>query len=100
KLTYFTTLFACLSTVLYGQNIIDIDARFDIPHKTIKMVQTISYQNTSKDTLKIIFLNDWNHSYSTKKTPLAQRFAEEYNTKFHFAKSEERGFTTIISIKD
>ncbi|MEZ4856772.1 MAG: metalloprotease [Gelidibacter sp.] len=64
------------------------------------MVQTITYQNTSQDTLKTIFLNDWNNSYSTKKTPLAQRFAEEYNTKFHFAKSEERGFTNIISIKN
>lgn len=30
-----------------------------------------------------------------KKTPLAQRFTEEFNDKFHFAKSEQRGYTVV-----
>src|SRR5690606_22852764 len=70
-----------------------------MPKKTIHIEQQLRYQNTSNDTLNVIYFNDWNHSYSTKKTPLAQRFTEEFSTRFHFAKKEERGFTDIISIK-
>tara|TARA_R110002049_G_scaffold76250_4_gene196119 strand:+ start:55978 stop:58716 length:2739 start_codon:yes stop_codon:yes gene_type:complete len=63
--------------------------------KQISVAQTIQYQNTTLDTLKVVYLNDWTHSYSTKKTPLATRLAEEYKTVFHFAKDKERGFTSI-----
>ncbi|GFZ76332.1 hypothetical protein GCM10011531_01790 [Aquaticitalea lipolytica] len=83
-----------------SQNTIDINAKFDMPNKLIKITQSISYKNTSSDTLNVIYLTDWNNSYSTKKTPLAERFTEEFSAKFHFAKSEERGFTNIIYIKD
>ncbi len=78
----------------------DIKAKLDVPNKTIAVNQNIIYKNTSSDTLSFIYLNDWNNAYSTKKTPLAKRFIEEFNDKFHFAKSEQRGYTTITSIKD
>lgn len=92
-------LLICLFTAnAVGQNQIGIDAQFDMPNKLIKIQQRIQYQNTSKDTLRTIFLNDWINSYSTKNTPLAKRFTEEFSTKFHFAKSEERGFTVVASI--
>ena len=80
------------------QNKIGINAVFDIENNQIKINQSIVYKNISKDTLKTIYLNDWSHSYSTKNTPLAKRFSEEYNSKFHFAKNEDRGFTTITSL--
>ena len=73
------------------QNKIDIIAVFDIENDQIHISQEIVYKNTSTDTLKSIFLNDWSHSYSTKNTPLAKRFSEEYSTKFHFAENEDRG---------
>lgn len=85
---------------MLGQNKINIDAVFSVPEKSAKIVQTIRYQNTSNDTLTTIYLNDWNHSFSTKRTPLAKRIAEEYSTKFHFATNEMRGFTNITSIKN
>ncbi|HNQ28432.1 MAG TPA: metalloprotease, partial [Aquaticitalea sp.] len=71
-----------------------------MPNKIIKIQQRIRYQNISNDTLHTIYLNDWNNAYSTKKTPLAMRFTEEFSTKFHFAKSEQRGFTAITSVLD
>ncbi|MEO6346693.1 MAG: metalloprotease [Aquaticitalea sp.] len=86
------------STYAIGQNQIDVNAAFDMANKTIAVQQHIRYQNTSNDTLKSIFLNDWNNSYSTKNTPLAKRFTEEFSTKFHFAKNEERGYTVLTSI--
>ena len=68
--------------------------------KEICIKQHIEYFNTSEDTLSVIYLTDWNNSYSSKNTPLAERFAEEYNASFHFAKNEERGFTSVTSIQN
>ena len=84
----------------FTQNTIDIDASIDINTRKISINQQISYQNTSKDTLHAIYLNDWNNSYSTKTTPLAKRFAEEFDSKIHFAKNENRGYTIVTSVKD
>lgn len=83
---------------LTSQNVINIDAKLDVPSKSLTIEQQIIYQNTSNDTLKTIYLNDWNNAYSTKKTPLAKRFEMEFSTKFHLAKSEQRGYTVVTSI--
>ena len=100
KLHYISVLFIVFSTTLIAQNIIDINANVSVETKTIAITQAIVYKNESKDTLKTIYLSDWNNSYSTKSTPLAKRFEEEFSTKFHLAKDEQRGFTTIASIKN
>ena len=86
--------------LLFAQNKIDIKANFNITEKTITVNQFISYTNSSRDTLSTIYLNDWSNSFSTKSTPLANRFTEEFSTNFHFAKNEERGYTVITSIND
>lgn len=83
----------------YSQNRIDLKANFDIEKKLIKISQTIQYQNTSNDELKVIYLNNWANSYATKKTPLAIRIADEFNNNFHLAKNEDRGYSVITSIK-
>ncbi|WP_298895080.1 metalloprotease [uncultured Psychroserpens sp.] len=88
------------STLVFGQNSIDLSASVDVYTKTIKINQRIVYQNESNDTLTTIYLSNWNNAYSTKKTPLAKRFTEEFNDKFHFAKSEQRGFTLITKMHD
>ncbi|RSK40289.1 metalloprotease [Mangrovimonas spongiae] len=86
------------SMPLLCQNKIDIKADFNVTNKSIKISQNITYYNTSNKVLDTIYLNDWSHSYSTKKTPLANRFAEEYKTEFHFAKNEDRGYSVVTSI--
>ncbi|WP_246035889.1 gluzincin family metallopeptidase [Winogradskyella algicola] len=78
----------------------DINANVDVETKTITISQTIIYKNETNDSLNKIFLHDWNNSYSSKSTPLAKRFEEEFSTKFHLAKSEQRGFTLITGITD
>ncbi|MCB0446136.1 MAG: metalloprotease [Gelidibacter sp.] len=93
-----TILSVTVNGLMYGQNSIELNAKFDMSQKLVKFEQHIRFQNTSKDTLKVIYLNDWINSFSTKSTPLAKRIAEEFNTKFHFAKSNERGFTVITSL--
>lgn len=93
-------LFLLASIHINAQNTIDIKAVFDTNTDQIKIEQSIQYKNTSTDTLSTIYLNDWNNSFSTKSTPLAVRFADEYSTKFHFAENEERGYTIITSLND
>lgn len=92
-------LIGLLSLTMSGQNSIDLRAVFNIEKKQIAISQTIIYQNTSNDVLHTIYLNNWNNSYATKKTPLAIRMADEYKNEFHFAKNEDRGFSVITSIK-
>lgn len=83
-----------------SQNKINIKATLDIENKSINISQSIEYYNQSNTTLDTIYLTDWSHSYSTKNTPLAERFADEFKNTFHFAKNEDRGFTVINSIKE
>lgn len=85
--------------ISFGQNKIDLKAYFNINNRSIKISQNITYYNQTQDTLKTVYLNDWNHSYSNKKTALATRLADEYINKFHLAKDEDRGFTQITTIK-
>ncbi|MGC6432543.1 MAG: metalloprotease [Jejuia sp.] len=96
----FLTYFIPFLTVLfgYGQNKISVDANFDVDKKLIHISQNISYNNSSKDTLGVIYLNDWANSYSAKNTELAIRLADEYVNKFHLAKDEDRGYSEIKSI--
>lgn len=83
----------------FGQNKIDLKAAFDIENKQIAISQTIQYHNTTDNELQTIYLNDWNNSYSTKKTPLAIRIADEYKNDFHLAKNEDRGYSVMTSIQ-
>lgn len=89
----------CAYYTSFCQNTIDVKAFFDIEKKQIHISQTIQYQNTTNDELNTIYLNDWNNSYATKKTPLAIRIADEYKNDFHLAKSKDRGYSVITSIK-
>ncbi|WP_298535933.1 metalloprotease [uncultured Algibacter sp.] len=93
------TIFLLISYLSFSQNKIDVKAVFDIENRTIKISQTIQYQNTTESELDTIYLNDWSNSYSTKQTPLAIRLAEEYNNSFHLAKNEDRGYSVVSSIK-
>ena len=91
KLHSFSCLFFILTSVFgFSQNKIDVKASFDIEKKQITISQTIQYQNTTQNELQTIYLNDWNNSYSTKKTPLAKLISEEYKTELHLAKNEDR----------
>ena len=91
--------FLSISVTVFSQNNIDLKADFDIDKKQIKIAQTIQYQNSTNSTLDTIYLNDWSNSFSTKDSPLALRFSDEFKTAFHFAKNEDRGFTVITVLQ-
>ena len=77
---------------------IDISAHFLPENRRAEISQTITFKNNSDNAIDTIYLQDWNNSYSANDTPLAVRFAEEFNNKFHFSKNEEKGFTKIKTL--
>ncbi len=79
---------------------ISIDAELKPETKSIQISQQIVFENSSNIAWQEVYLNDWGNSFSSKTTPLAKRFAENYNSSFHFEKKEDRGKTDLHSITD
>ncbi|MCH4823756.1 metalloprotease [Gramella lutea] len=88
------------SGCLSAQNVIGVKARLNDSTRIISIDQKIKLINTENRDLVSIYLNDWNNAFSSKSSALAKRFAEDFARRFHFAKDEERGRTTIHSIKN
>jgi len=72
----------------------------DIEKKIISVVQELTFNNQTNDTLSHIVLNDWINGYTSKNTPMAARFSDEFERSFHLAKEKERGRTTNITVID
>ncbi|QIE58242.1 M1 family metallopeptidase [Rasiella rasia] len=81
-----------------AQNTINIDATLVPDEHSIKIAQEVIFKNTATVALDTLYFNDWANSFSSKTTPLAKRFGENYDSSFHFEKLENRGNTTIHSI--
>lgn len=81
-----------------AQHVINIDAKLNTVQRTLSIQQEITYKNTSTDTLHEIYFFDWANSFSSKTTPLAKRFAENYDSSFHFEKDGDRGRTALEKV--
>ena len=42
-----------------------------------------------------IYLTDWSNAYSSVKSPMAERFVEEYDRSFYLSNKSKLGFTVI-----
>lgn len=84
----------------YGQHHSKLTVEVNSYAHVLNVDQEITYFNQSTDSISTIVLNDWNHAYSSVKTPLARRFSDEFYRGFHLAKEEERGSTQNINIID
>ncbi|MCI4443383.1 MAG: hypothetical protein JHC39_07750, partial [Lentimicrobium sp.] len=82
----------------YAQHHSQMDVEVNLEKKTLTIQQEIEFFNQSDDTLTTIVLNDWNNAYSSKTTPLAKRFSDEFYRGFHMAPEKERGSTNIINV--
>ncbi|MFD2585492.1 metalloprotease [Croceitalea marina] len=91
-------LFCSLHAVAQHEN--NLTATIDDETKEISIKQKFTYVNNSDTSHKELYFNDWNHSYSSKKTPLAKRFGEQFKKSLHLAKDDERGRTDIVSVVD
>jgi len=96
---FLITLLFCFTQITIAQNKLNISAEFQPELNKVNIKQEITITNTTNTPLDSIYLYDWNNSYSSRETELAERFAEEYSTKLHFSKEKERGVTNITTIK-
>ena len=92
-------MFLSLITNLSAQH--EIDASVDVQDnlRDWNIRQEIVFNNTSGQDLQSIYLYNWLNAFSVKDSPLANRYAEEFVRKFHFASGQERGGTIIKNIK-
>lgn len=93
--TIFLFAFLLLITKNYGQQQTKINVFVDDIAHFLDVKQTITITNNSNKSLSKLVLNDWNHAYSSKYSPLGKRFSDEYVRNFHLASEFERGKTTI-----
>ena len=84
----------------FGQHHSHMVVEVNTTQKTLTIQQEIVFFNQSEDTLTSIVLNDWINAYSSKTSPLAKRFSDEFYRGFHLAKDEERGSTTNLTISN
>ena len=101
---YIKQLFAlCLLCLvqLQGQDIphYTLDAQWDEATDSFDITQKIKFQNTGQKPLDTLYLNDWAHAYSSTKSPLANRLAEEFNRSFYLSKKSKRGYTEIKKLR-
>lgn len=104
KLLYKSILFFWLAIPLslFGQNSrsqYDLKVKLDQNKKTLEVQQKIYFQNNTNTKLKEFYFNDWSNAYSSSKSPLAQRFAEEYDRRFYLDSKSKRGQTTDLKIE-
>ncbi|MGY5846855.1 metalloprotease [Salegentibacter sp. HM20] len=91
-------LLLLVSPGILGQTSMQVNASLAETERKFIIEHSITYENTGNTALNEIYLNDWANAFSSKTTPLARRFAEEFARRFHFAKEDERGETYIESI--
>ena len=91
----YAAFFLFMSIQSRGQLNINVVGNYYSVTKTLKVTQEIEYTNNSDDTLEVIYLHDWNNSYSSRDTQLAKRFEEEFISSFHYANSSDYGHTEI-----
>ncbi|AGC78709.1 hypothetical protein LX97_02530 [Nonlabens dokdonensis] len=92
KLVLILLLFTCC---LHAQHTTSIIATLNSEKDRLEINQTLEINNESDSTWDHIILLDWANAFSSKQTPLAVRFAEDFKNKFQFSNLEERGRTIL-----
>ena len=83
---------------IFGQDQIsyDIDASVDASGKKIQISQKITFESLSPMSTDTIYLTDWSNAYSSVKSPMAERFVEEYDRSFYLSNKSKLGFTSMV----
>lgn len=100
KFNYLYKFFMLFTITTTAQHYSKMNVFVDAEEKILHIKQYLTYNNISNDTLSEIILNDWNHAFSSKNSPLALHFSDEFIRAFHLAKEIDRGYTKIQSIID
>ncbi len=85
--------------VSFSQTSINYSINASLLTETDQLIirQNISFFNQN-DLMNRIYLNDWANSYSSTKSPLADRLVEEYTRSFYLSAKSKRGYTLISNV--
>ncbi|MGJ8684155.1 MAG: aminopeptidase [Nonlabens sp.] len=89
-----------ISALSYGQHSHNIIAHLKPESDILQVRDSMVVRNTSDHSWDKIIMLDWAHAFSSKDTPLANRFAEDFKNKFQFAPDDHRGKTVFKSGTD
>ena len=101
-MSHFRYLFLLLFGGIYAQELpplrfnADLDIQEDQTIKVSSQLELTPEYFVYGDSL---YLYDWNHSYSSKVSPLAKSFRQVFDRRLHLAAEKDRGRTIDLSIK-
>lgn len=87
-------LFDSAGPVLAQHNI-KLEVTLDTLNTELSITQNMVLVNSTTNPLEEFFFLDWANSFSDKSSPLGQRFAENFESSFHFEQDKNRGRTLI-----
>ena len=102
--TFRLLFFGFLWTLVFGlgsgqkasaQHKVNLNVALDTINQALLIDQNMVLINTTDQDLDEFYFLDWAHSFSDKSSPLGQRFAENFESGFHFGKDKDRGRTEI-----
>ena len=100
-MTQFRYLLLLLINGIYAQELppLRFNANLDIQEdQTIRVSSQLELTPEYFVYGDSLYLYDWNHSYSSKVTPLAKSFRQVFDRRLHLAAEKDRGRTTNLSI--
>ena len=95
---YLFLVLGCSKLIAQTSVTYSINLAVDFDNKQL-FVKQKTHIDTSSITADTLYFNDWNNAYSSSKTPLANRFAEEFDRRFYLSPKNKLGATTILKIE-
>ena len=94
----FSFFFIVLTCSVFAQNEYTIDLQWDKEENPMQISQSVTWTNSSTKSQTKVYLLDWNHAYSSEKSPLGLFLANEFDYKIIRANKKMRGSTQLTSI--
>ena len=89
------SFFLGAAPLYFAQHKIALEVVLDTLNAELSINQEMVLVNATSSPLDEFYFLDWANSFSDKSSPLGQRFAENFESSFHFEKDKDRGRTTI-----
>ncbi|HVZ57665.1 MAG TPA: M1 family metallopeptidase [Chitinophagaceae bacterium] len=85
----------------YWQQQVDyrIEVTLDDKTNSLDAFEQITYTNHSPDTLRFIWFHCWPNAYKNDRTAFSDQLLENGNTRFYFAKPEQRGYINRLDFR-
>jgi hypothetical protein len=94
-------IFTLSTALLFSQNApstISAHLYWNHANNSLSVKSNLTFHRNTFTQSGRLYLYDWNHSFSSKNSPLGISFQQRFDRSFHLAKEEERGFTKDLII--